>query len=274
MFDDSSFLDDGDGFGVADGAQAVSDDHGGPISHDPVERFLDDVLGLGVQRAGRFVEEENSRVLEDRPGNGDPLLLAAGELSPVLAHHRVEPVWHLVDELGRVRQLRRGANLFQCCAFFPVGDVFSDAGGEESWLLTDEPDLPSDPPKLQVSEIDSVDEDGPRLGIVEPLDQAHDGRLAAAALAHQSYRRAAGDEERESGEDSLVRASRVAEMNVSQLDLPAYVVQGLSLLVVGVDFWLSFDGFEHLEARRFSRGESSDAGGRLSQRAEIPERER
>jgi len=40
----------------------------------------DVVVGFGVQRAGRLVGENQTRVIHDRPRDRDPLLLSAGEL--------------------------------------------------------------------------------------------------------------------------------------------------------------------------------------------------
>ena len=47
---------------------------------DAVERGEDLLLGAGVECAGRFVEDQDRRVLDQGAGDGDALLLAAGEL--------------------------------------------------------------------------------------------------------------------------------------------------------------------------------------------------
>ena len=74
-----------------DGRQAVGDgDHRAPF-HQGVERLLDRRLDLGVERAGRLVEDQDRRVLEDQPGDRDALALAAGELHAALADVGVVP---------------------------------------------------------------------------------------------------------------------------------------------------------------------------------------
>ena len=50
---------------------------------------LDLLLGLGVERRGRLVEQQDARVLQDGAGDRDALLLAAGELQAALADHGV-----------------------------------------------------------------------------------------------------------------------------------------------------------------------------------------
>ena len=52
---------------------------------DLVERVLDLLLGVAVERAGRLVEDQDRRPFEDGAGDGDALLLAAGELEAALA---------------------------------------------------------------------------------------------------------------------------------------------------------------------------------------------
>ena len=41
-------------------------------------------FGCGVEGRGRFVENENRRVLEEAAGNGNSLLLAAAQLNAAL----------------------------------------------------------------------------------------------------------------------------------------------------------------------------------------------
>jgi hypothetical protein len=88
---DGAGLQDGDEVGLADGGEPVRDDEGGAADHEAVQRLLHQLLRLGVQRACGLVEEEDGRVLEHGPGNGDPLLLAAGELQAALANLHAWP---------------------------------------------------------------------------------------------------------------------------------------------------------------------------------------
>ena len=74
---------------------------------DVVERLLDRRLGAAVERAGRLVEDQDRRVLEQGAGDGDALLLAAGELEAALADHRLVAVGQLHDE-GVDRRAPRG----------------------------------------------------------------------------------------------------------------------------------------------------------------------
>ena len=46
----------------------------------PVERLLHHLLGLVVEGGGRLIQEKHGRLLDERPGQRDALLLPAAEL--------------------------------------------------------------------------------------------------------------------------------------------------------------------------------------------------
>jgi hypothetical protein len=73
---------------------------------DPVEGVLDLLLGEGVERRGRLVEDEDRRALQDRAGDGDALLLAARELQAALAHGGVVALRQRRDEAVDLREAR------------------------------------------------------------------------------------------------------------------------------------------------------------------------
>ncbi len=91
-FGDLSLVQDDDLVGVADRGQAVRDGDRGAARADGVDGLLHGLLGLGVQGAGRLVKDEDGRVAQDRAGDGQALLLPAGEPVAALPHHRVVAV--------------------------------------------------------------------------------------------------------------------------------------------------------------------------------------
>ena len=60
------------------------------------------VLGVGVERAGGLVEDEDGRVLEQRARDREALALAAGERGAALADDGVVAVGQAADEVVRV----------------------------------------------------------------------------------------------------------------------------------------------------------------------------
>ena len=62
LLDDVAVAHDEDTVGIADGAQAVRDDKARAAAHEVIHRLLDELLGAGVDRAGRLIENENGGV--------------------------------------------------------------------------------------------------------------------------------------------------------------------------------------------------------------------
>ena len=75
-----AFFHDIDAVRIHDLGEAVGDDDHSAALLDGVERVLDLLGGDGVEAGGGLVEEDDGRVFEEEPGDGDALLLAATEL--------------------------------------------------------------------------------------------------------------------------------------------------------------------------------------------------
>ena len=76
--DDLAALDHQNGVGVHDGVQAVGDHDGGAVLAEMVDRLLHGFFGFRIQRRGGFIEQDDRRVLDQRPRHRDALALAAG----------------------------------------------------------------------------------------------------------------------------------------------------------------------------------------------------
>lgn len=70
---------------------------------------LHEALVLGVEVAGRLVEDHDRGVLEQHPCDCDALLLSAREPVSALTDDRLEPVGERVDEVEYLRATARGA---------------------------------------------------------------------------------------------------------------------------------------------------------------------
>ena len=72
LFDDTPFVQHHNAIGVLDRGQAVRDHDGRAPAHQLLERRLDQPLGLGVERGGGLVEDQDRRILEKRTGDLGP----------------------------------------------------------------------------------------------------------------------------------------------------------------------------------------------------------
>ena len=143
--DDAAVVEDDDAVGVADGAEAVGDDEGGAALLQLLQRLLDEVLALAVERRGGLVEDEDAGVAEDGAGDRDALALAAAELDAALADDGVVGVGEFADKPVGVGGPGGGLDLGVAGVGAAVADVVGDAGGEEDRLLRDHADLLAQP---------------------------------------------------------------------------------------------------------------------------------
>src|SRR5262249_32247445 len=72
--------------GVDNGREPMRDDERGAVLRHLLERILDVLLGVTVERGGRLVEQQDRRSFQDGARDGDALLLAAGQFQAALAH--------------------------------------------------------------------------------------------------------------------------------------------------------------------------------------------
>ena len=71
------------------------------------------------------------------------------------------------------------------------GNILADTSVEEDIVLQDDADLTTQPGRVDMGDVDAIDQHTAALGI-ETLDQFGDRALAATALAHDPHIRRAG----------------------------------------------------------------------------------
>ena len=208
--------------GVADGREAVRDHQRRPPTRGEqlVERSLHDGLALVVERRGGLVEHEDGRVAHQGTGDGQPLLLPAGQLHALLAHLRRVLIRKARHEACSVGQRRRRLHLLLRRAVAPHRDVPADRPREQHRLLRYQPDLRAQPAHVEVLHVDAVEQHRAAVGVVEALEQRHHRRLAAARRAGQGHGLPRLDRQVEPLVDGQLEARRVGEVHVAQLDAP------------------------------------------------------
>jgi len=179
LFDDLAFIHEDDAVGdLAGEAHFVGDsNHGfalfGQGDHD-IQDFADH---FGVEGGGGFVEEHDVGALAERPGDGDALLLPAGELVGVFVG--------LIGDVDPLQEVHGGLDRLLLGLFVDPdrgeGEVFQDRQvGEEVEVLEDHGDVGAD--LLEVLDVavdmDPFDVDAPLLVLLQAVDAADEGRLA------------------------------------------------------------------------------------------------
>mmetsp|Transcript_7561 Transcript_7561/g.31175 ORF Transcript_7561/g.31175 Transcript_7561/m.31175 type:complete len:390 (+) Transcript_7561:44-1213(+) len=250
-------LQDADAGRIADCAETVCDDKGGPLVgvllvEKVVHARLHQALGLVVQRRGGLVEEEDAGPAYDCAGNGDPLLLPATHQAATDANLGIVFVWHLAHKLVRIGYLGSLNDLVPRCrlATLARSDVVVHGTTEQRWFLLDDTDLLAQPHRVEIPDVDAVKGDGASLRVpavdqhadevvtgglpagrgldarvVETLDELHGGGLAAAALSDKRDCLAGRGDKVEAAEHRCL-ALRIGKLDALELDSPLKLFWG------------------------------------------------
>src|SRR4029450_5847511 len=164
--------------GVGDGGQPVGDDDGGASGAEAVEGVGDAGLAGRVQVAGGLVQDQQGRVGDPGPGEGDQLALPGGQQGAPLTDLGVEAVGQAGDDLVGPDGPSGGLDLGPGRLRPAEADVVQDRAREQEALLGDVAHGPAQVGQADLAQIDAVQGDPAPLGIVEAGDQLGHGRLA------------------------------------------------------------------------------------------------
>ena len=120
-------------------------------------RRLNELLALGVEIARGFVENEDLRRRQDRPGDRQPLLLAAGELDAALADERLVFFGQPDDEFVRVGAAGGVFDLRVGRVVPAVGDVVAHRAVEQENVLLDDRQQIAITAQPKVANVDAID---------------------------------------------------------------------------------------------------------------------
>ena len=163
----------------------MSDNEGRPPHHQPVQRRLHNLLAFGIEGRSRLVQDQNPRILENRPGNGDTLALSAGKVQPPLADLRVVALGKRHDKIVSVSVLRRLHNFFFRGVEAAVADILPHRRGKKHRLLRHDADLSPQRLHCHRAHVITVDSDCPRRDIVKARDQICDRRFSRPARSDE-----------------------------------------------------------------------------------------
>ena len=166
------------------GGEPVRDDEHRAMRHQTVDRLLHQPLGLGVERAGGLIENEDRGIAEQRPCNRDSLALATGEPRAALAQQRAIALGEAHDELVRVGRARRGTHLVERHILQAVGDIREHAVVEEHRFLRHDPHEPPQGRACEIRERHAVHEDLAARRLVEARQEIDERRLPSPRRTH------------------------------------------------------------------------------------------
>ncbi len=176
-FGDPALPEHDDPVGEGERRQSVGHNESGPVRGHFPDGANDGVAGLHVHLADGVVQQQDGRFPEEGPGQGDPLLLPAGQDHPPLPHDGVQPLGERPDGVGNRGPVQGLPELVLGHGFVFEGDVLPDGSGEQKRLLGDEGDEPPEIRQRAFPSVHAAHGHRPFLGVVEPGDEVEQRRL-------------------------------------------------------------------------------------------------
>ena len=109
--------------------------NGGSSPGELLKRLLNSRLRDAVKRRGRFIQNENRRILQEDPGNRNSLLLSARKKDSALSDVRLKPVRHRGNILRKLRLRGRLHHLFHRGIQPSVANVLCNASRKQENIL-------------------------------------------------------------------------------------------------------------------------------------------
>jgi hypothetical protein len=134
--------------------------------------------GLRIQAAGGLVEEQDARTLEDGAGDGEALLLAAGEADAVLADLGLVTLGQLVDNVVNLGDPGRLDDVVEAGTRIGGEQVLVDGAAEKIRFLGHDAEILPQLVGGEMTDIAAVDLDAAFFGLIEAEQQLGEGALA------------------------------------------------------------------------------------------------
>ena len=215
---DPAVLQDQDARGAADGRQPVGDDDRRPARPSPAQGVEHRRLGDRVHGGGRLVENQDRRVLQQRPREAETLPLAAGEGGSRLVDRGAVAPRQAGDGVMDLRVARRPLDLRVRGVEPPVADVVGDRAGEEQRVLGHQGDPLAQRAETVGGGVAPVEQHAPGRRREEPRDQVREGGLAGPGRADDGHQLAGPRVEADAVEDGA--RAVVREPDRLEADVP------------------------------------------------------
>ena len=172
---------------IPHGGHALRDDHQGGPGEVPAQRRPQPGGCLIVQGAVGVVQHQDLRPAGQRPGDQQPLPLAAGEVGAPQLQRGVQPLGEAGDELPGLGGVHGG--LYILPGEIPQkGDVLINGPGDKALALKGDAEPVLHGPGRLVPDVLPAHPDDAAVCVVEPQEQGDQSGLAAAGGTQNAQR--------------------------------------------------------------------------------------
>ena len=141
----------------------------------PIQRLLHRLLGFRIECRGGFIEQQDRRIAQEGPRDGESLALAAGKLQPALADQRIIALRQPADEAIGFRRFRRGPHFRIGRVRTAIADIFHHRALEQLHILRDHGDRRNQAGLGQFADRLAVDQHLSFLNVEQALQQREHG---------------------------------------------------------------------------------------------------
>ena len=170
--------------------------------------MLNQHLGFGIQRRGRFVQNQQSGILEDGSSNRNALPLTTRQIDAFFPDQRGIPIRQRRNEVMGMSRPARGQNVLFRGVFPSVSNVFQNRVSEQDGFLRDDGQLLIQSGQLHVPQILVVDHHRPFRRIIKPVQEIRDRTFSRTGRPDQRHDFARTHFEGKIGENRVTRVIR------------------------------------------------------------------
>ncbi len=136
-----------------------------------VNGILHNFFALGVERGIGLIQQQDGRVTQNGAGDGNALLLTAGEIAAAFADDGIVTVADLFDEFMRMRLLRCGDDLRLGGIQAAIANVLTNSVVKQEGVLADKADIATQGRLRESADVRTIEQDGPLVCIIETQQQ-------------------------------------------------------------------------------------------------------
>ena len=175
-----------DAVGILHGSDALRNDDLGGLGNELTEPLADQGVGLGVHRAGGVVQDQHFGLFQQRAGNAQALLLAAGYVGAALLDPGVVLVGELLDEFVGLRQFAGLHHLSVGGVRVAPAQVVFDRAGEQHVFLQHDGDIVAQRFQVVPAHVHAAYLDAAFGHVVQAGDQLHQRGLGGTRAAQNA----------------------------------------------------------------------------------------
>lgn len=204
------------------GRNALGDDDLRNVWDLLAEGLADHRVRLGVDGAGRVVEDEHLRIFQKGARDAQALFLPARNVGAALLDVGVVLIGERLDEVVRAGEAADAAHFVVGRVLLAPAQVVLDGAGEQNVLLQDHGDLVAERFEVVVLDIDPADVHGALRRVVQARDEVDEGGFGSARTAQNADRLTRFDVQIDAGKRKLFRVFRIFETDVIEDDVAVF----------------------------------------------------